>query len=629
MTRCVDHSVWVNGEKLQWSEVGLWTHTHRGDLRRLRHWKDVRDVELAALEDGTVWNHRVVKLERDAGREQAAATLRAGAGVSYLDDRAARGKRPAMPVGIDGEFLTHVDVIGDLHGCRFTLRELATSLGYDEQWRHSEGRRLVLLGDFADKNLVPQHNAETVRLVCSLLATGRAVAVMGNHDRKLLRSVRAVREAVTALERHAKNPKFREQPKLSESVYQALRNDGVTSEEAVRHGLRAAAAWMRANSPRSGIDLTLRDIAEARDAESLCQMVQEVYGTLEHQLLLDGGTVIAVHAAARRDLVGAKTRKAREYSMFGDLAPGDGVLPERRDWTAKWDDERVVVYGHEIQSDGVRVSGVRQNAFGLDTGAYEAGAVDGFRGLSALRWPEQQVVGVVTSPGDVLRGEELARRFRDAVVQASTRSVVTKTTDHSVREALCRPEVRALADTLEDRGVAAWVRRSSFSQEELEVLVCASDAVVAGVVADVAADAVAGGIAGVAAAPSSAKLRVTALGECSVIEDAWLGEVVNVERSAVSLWGDEVGGAENEVRVIGDARIALRNDPTLAVRLLESSAVAGIPLSKEVVFHLRTMAPGLGVGPETVAELAVGLAEPARRRLVRLANLLGITAPAE
>jgi hypothetical protein len=581
----------------------------------------VRDVELAALEDGTMWNHRVVKLERGAGGEQVAATLRAGAGVSYLDDRAARGKRPAMPVGINGEFLTHVDVIGDLHGCRLTLRELATSLGYDEQWRHREGRRLVLLGDFADKNLVPQHNAETVRLVCALLATGRAVAVMGNHDRKLLRSVRAVREAVTARERHVKNPTFREQPKLSESVYQALRDDGVTSEEAVRHGLRAAAAWMRANSPRSGIDLTLRDIAEARDAEALCQMVQEVYGTLEHQLLLDGGTVIAVHAAARRDLVGAKTRKAREYSMFGDLAPGDGVLPERRDWTAKWDDERVVVYGHEIQRDGVRVSGARQNAFGLDTGAYEAGATDGFRGLSALRWPEQEVVGVVTSPGDVMHGEALARRFREAVVQASTRSVVTKTTDHSVREALCRAEVRALADKLEDRGIAAWVRKSSFSQDELEVLVCASDAVVADVVADDAA--------GVTSEGSSTKLRVTALGECSVIEDAWLGEVVNVARSAVSLWGDEVGGAENEVRVVGDARIALRNDPTLAVRLLESSAVGGLPLAKEVLFHLRTMAPGLGLRPETVTELSVGLDEPARRRLARLAKLIGIAAPAE
>lgn len=616
MTRCVDNSVWVNGEKLRWSEIGLWTHTHRGELKRLRHWKDVRDVELAALEDGTVWNHRVVSLSKETSGVQAAELLLSGAGVSYLDDRGARGKRPAMPVGIDGGFLTHVDVIGDLHGCRFTLRELATSLGYDEQWRHLEGRRLVLLGDFADKNLVPQHNAETVRLVCTLLATGRAVAVMGNHDRKLLRSVRAVREAVVALERHVKSPKFREQPKLSEAVYQALRNDGVTSDDAVRHGLRAAAAWMRANSPRSGIDLTLRDLAEARDAEALCQMVQEVYGSLEHQLLLDGGTVIAVHAAARRDLVGAKTRKAREYSMFGELETSDPHgAAQRRDWTAKWDDDRVVVYGHEIQRDGVRISGARQNAFGLDTGAYEAGAAEGFRGLSALRWPEQEVVGAPTSAADVLQGDALARRFREAVVQASTRSVLAKTEDHAVREVLCRPDVRMLAEELEDRGIAGWVRKSELSQrgDGLEVLVCASEDVVADVVSRL----------------DSSTVRVTALGACSTIEDAWLGEVVNVDRSAVSLWGDVVGGEDREIRVVGDPRVALRSDPGAALRLLERSAVSGMPLSKEVVFHLRTMAPMLGVDAEAVSGLAQGLDEPAKRRLAKLTALLGLARTAE
>lgn len=611
MARCVDNSVRVNGEKYRWSEIGLWTRTHRGELKRLRHWKDVRDVELAALEDGTVWNHRVVRVAKETAGAHAAELLRAGSGVSYLDDRAARGKRPAMPVGINGEFLTHVDVIGDLHGCRFTLRELATSLGYDEQWRHRDGRRLVLLGDFADKNLVPQHNAETVRLVCTLLATGRAVAVMGNHDRKLLRSVKAVREAVVALERHVKSPKFREQPKLSEAVYQALRNDGVTSGDAVRHGLRAAAAWMRANSPRSGIDLTLRDIAEARDAEALCQMVQEVYGRLEHQLLLDGGTVIAVHAAARRDLVGAKTRKAREYSMFGELEANGAGAPLRRDWTARWDDDRVVVYGHEIQRDGVRVSGARQNAFGLDTGAYEAGAAEGFRGLSALRWPEKEVVGAPTSASDVLQGEALARRFRESVVQASTRSELTKTDDHSVCAVLARPDLRMLADELEDIGVAGWVRRSEFSQQgsRLEVLVCASEDVVAELMTRL----------------ESPNVRVTALGSCSTIEDAWLGEVVNVDRAAVSLWGDVVGGDEREIRVVGDPRVALRSDPGAARRLLERSATSGMPLSKELVFHLRTMAPGLGLDTDALAGLAQGMDEPASRRLAKLAALLGLT----
>jgi hypothetical protein len=621
MARCVDRSVWIGGEKTAWSDVSLWTRTHRGEMKRLRHWKDVRDVELAALADATVWSHRVVQLAKGAQSVDAEMKWLDRRAVSFMDDRSARGKKPALPSGIDGEFLTHVDVIGDLHGCRFTLRELATTLGYDEQWQHAQNRRLVLLGDFADKNLIPDRNAETVRLVCSLLATGRAVAVMGNHDRKLLRSVNAVSEAVRAWEKHARELQFRELPKLSHAVYMALQADGVRGHDALAHGLRTAAGWMRANSPMYGIDLTLRDIAGDNDAAELCRTVQDVYGSLEHQLLLDGGTMIAVHAAARRDLVGAHTRRARDFSMFGDITAtttDDGYV-ERRDWTAAWNDDRVVVYGHEIQGDGVRISGERSTAIGVDTGAYEHGEVDGFRGLSALRWPERDVVSVETSSRDVLVGAHRRRRVQQAVVAATTRSVV--------REArvtnLARRGVRELADVLEENGVAGWVNGADVSRLEhgmdVEVLVCASEEFVAEMLT-VSCVRLGDGV-----------VSVRALGERAMVEDTWFGEVLSVDRRAVSLWGDAVGDQGREIATAGDARVALKADPLVALMAMTRSAASGVPLSRELLFHIKGLALVLvsAVDPGRVEIARSELNEQGQGRFKAVAVMLGMGAWAQ
>jgi hypothetical protein len=618
MTRCVDRSVWIGGEKAAWSDVSLWTRTHRGEMKRLRHWKDVRDVEIAALVDGTVWSHRVVRVDKGSDRAGAEAKWLDRRAVSFMDDRSARGKKPALPSGIDGEFLTHLDVIGDLHGCRFTLRDLATTLGYDEQWRHAEGRRLVLLGDFADKNLIPDRNAETVRLVCSLLATGRAVAVMGNHDRKLLRSVRAVTEAIRAWEKHTREPQFRELPKLSHAVYAALQSDGVRAHGALEHGLRTAAGWMRANSPLYGIDLTLRDIASDNDAAELCRTVQDVYGNLEHQLLLDGGTMIAVHAAARRDLIGARTRRARDFSMFGDMtgAVGADGYPERRDWTTQWNDERVVVYGHEIQDSGVRVSGEHATAIGLDTGAYEHGEVDGFRGLSALRWPEREVVSVETSGRDVLVGALRRRRVQEAVVAATTRS--------DVREAdvpmLARRGVRELADVLAEHGVAGWVNGADVARLEagadVEVVVCAAEDVVVEMLT----------ASGVRLGDGVSAVR--GLGDRSMIEDTWFGEALNVNRRAVSLWGDAVGDEGREVTTTRDARITLRAEPGVALEAMTWSAASGVPLSREMLFHIKALATPLveAVPAQAVDDAWLELSAQGRGRFRAVAAMIGMNA---
>lgn len=543
-------------------------------------------MELAALASGTVWSHRVVMLDPGAKREDAQARWHDSRVASYLDDRAARGKKPAMPQGIDAGFLEHVDIIGDLHGCVMTLRELANSLGYDERWEHPEGRRLVLLGDFADKNLVRGNNLQTVRQVCALLVTGRAVAVMGNHDRKLLRAIKAVMEADKAHTKRVREPVFRELPKLSEHVLAALRGAG-GEEPQLRVALRAAAGWMRQSSPRYGIDLTLHELSEAEDALDVCKTVVSVYGSLAHQMVLANGTVIAVHAGTRADLVGASTRKARDMALFGDVSgklDAEGY-PERRDWTKNWDDERVVVYGHEIQEGGARVSGAMGSAIGIDTGAYEHGEVEGFRGLTALRWPERELVSVETAARDVLEGEEKLRAQRWAVAAGST----SRRIGEVEAPGLARPVVRVLADALETTQKSAWVTG-------IDALMASRGGVITEVQVCADGDEIAAAMEAIGAERSHERFSLEVAGEELIVRaigtgvtiDSWIANAtVRSGTAMVSLWGDGEITLE-EIQVAGHARGVLRDDPDTVLDAIAASVVARVPLERQLAFAIKT-----------------------------------------
>lgn len=77
-----------------------------------------------------------------------------------------------------------LDIVGDIHGEFEALQNLLAHLGYDAQGRHPRGRKLVFVGDFCDRG--PDSPA-VLDLVQRLMASGRAVAVLGNHEINLLR----------------------------------------------------------------------------------------------------------------------------------------------------------------------------------------------------------------------------------------------------------------------------------------------------------------------------------------------------------------------------------------------------------------------------------------------------------
>jgi Calcineurin-like phosphoesterase len=89
--------------------------------------------------------------------------------------------------------------IGDVHGCFDELVELLTQLGYSVEKQSNspgsraysvkppEGRKVVFLGDLVDRGpKIP----EVLRLAMSMVEAGTAHCVPGNHDIKLMRTLR-------------------------------------------------------------------------------------------------------------------------------------------------------------------------------------------------------------------------------------------------------------------------------------------------------------------------------------------------------------------------------------------------------------------------------------------------------
>lgn len=77
-----------------------------------------------------------------------------------------------------------LDIVGDIHGEYDALCSLMDCLGYDAQGDHPNDRTLVFVGDFCDRG--PDSPAVLAR-VQKLVESGRAAAVLGNHEINLLR----------------------------------------------------------------------------------------------------------------------------------------------------------------------------------------------------------------------------------------------------------------------------------------------------------------------------------------------------------------------------------------------------------------------------------------------------------
>jgi protein phosphatase len=215
------------------------------------------------------------------------------------------------------------DVVGDVHGCLDELHELLDALGYvpDEHgvfW-HPAGRRLVFLGDLADRG---PKVAELFDFVMRSVRAGAAFCVPGNHDDKLRRWVRGRRVRIA-------------------------------------HGLQES------------IDSLLSRPPEFRTA------VADFIEGLPSHLVFDGGALVVAHAGIKEPLQGRDDGRVRDFTLYGETTgeTDEFGLPVRLEWALDYHGRALVVYGH------TPVNGPRwaHNAVNIDTGCVFGGRLSALR----------------------------------------------------------------------------------------------------------------------------------------------------------------------------------------------------------------------------------------------------------
>lgn len=217
--------------------------------------------------------------------------------------------------------VTHFDVVGDIHGCYYELEELVQTLGYklgdDGLYEHPEDRTMVFLGDITDRGY---YNSLSLQFVYNHWIAGKVLWVQGNHDGKLFR-------------------------------------------------------WMKGNpvKPGHGLQKTISELKQAwpfeKDREEMGIYLLEKVPT---RIILDGGNVVAVHAA---------NGKYRNDHMYGYRGGPDN---SRIKWWEDYEGPPFVVFGHYWLNDPEP----REYWCCVDTSC-----VCG-ESLTALRWPEKEITQV-------------------------------------------------------------------------------------------------------------------------------------------------------------------------------------------------------------------------------------------
>lgn len=227
------------------------------------------------------------------------------------------------------------DLIGDVHGCFDELQELLETLGYRVSGSAAGGFAVTAP---AGRRVVFLGDlvdrgpdiAASLRLALDMVEGGTALLVPGNHEEKLVRALGG-------------------------------------ADVRIAHGLD-------------------RSLSELEKAPELAARLLAVYPQLADHLLLDGGRLVAAHAGLEEAFHGRQSRRVRGLALFGPTSgqPDENGYPVRLDWARSYRGSAHVIYGHTPVAEARWVN----RTINVDTGCVFGGA------LSALRWPEQQLVAV-------------------------------------------------------------------------------------------------------------------------------------------------------------------------------------------------------------------------------------------
>lgn len=227
------------------------------------------------------------------------------------------------------------DIIGDVHGCYEELTTLLGQLGYEIDNRAERikvippvGRRAVFVGDLVDRGpRIP----EVLRLVMSMVAHGTAFCVPGNHDMKLMRTLKGRDVQLT-------------------------------------HGLADSIQQLDKETPE------------------FKQSVVKFLDDLVSHYVFDDGKLVVAHAGMKEEMQGRGSGKVRDFALYGETTgeTDDYGLSVRYNWAAEYRGTAMVVYGHTPVAAPEWLNGT----INIDTGCVFGGK------LTALRYPERELVSV-------------------------------------------------------------------------------------------------------------------------------------------------------------------------------------------------------------------------------------------
>ncbi|MBE9561697.1 MAG: AAA family ATPase [Proteobacteria bacterium] len=224
------------------------------------------------------------------------------------------------------------DIIGDIHGCFDELLILLQKLGYQTQFSnskytviHPQGRKVIFLGDLVDRGpKIPQ----VLQLIMDMVTTGNAFCIKGNHDIKLLRTLKG-------------------------------------HDTKLIHGLAESIQQLQTTSV------------------NFHNQVIEFISNLSEHYVFDAGKLVVAHAGLPEELQGRNTGKVFEFALYGKVIGRDETgLPIRYNWAADYKGLAMVVYGHTPVLNSQWIN----NTICIDTGCVFGGK------LTALRYPEKELV---------------------------------------------------------------------------------------------------------------------------------------------------------------------------------------------------------------------------------------------
>ena len=232
------------------------------------------------------------------------------------------------------------DIIGDVHGCFDELCELLATLGYtinrveENQMNFGfdvtppESRKAVFAGDLVDRG---PDSPDVLRLVMSMVHSGVAYCVPGNHDMKL--------------------HKF-----LTGKQVQLFR----------------------------GLETTVKQL-ETEPDEFKKSVAQFLYSLISHYVF-DSGKLVVAHAGLKEEMQGRGSGAVRAFCLYGETTgeTDEFGLPVRHNWAKEYRGKAKVVYGHTPVPEAEWLN----KTIDIDTGCVYGGK------LTALRYPEEEIISV-------------------------------------------------------------------------------------------------------------------------------------------------------------------------------------------------------------------------------------------